>query len=116
MNILKELQDGPGFAVFNIEDISVFKKLRNSLLKKFYSDNKKQDINSLRKSFAKMNKVEINRAMIKLLSFTNLSEMIISIMPKNDKKFMWKRIVYSEESSCNNKFTRKRASKTMAPL
>ena len=35
---------------------------------------------------------------------------------KNDKKFMWKRIVYSEESSCNYKFTRKRASKTMAPL
>ena len=35
MNILKELQDGPGFAIFNIEDLSVFKKLRNSLLKNF---------------------------------------------------------------------------------
>ena len=102
MNILKELQDGPGFAIFNIEDLSVFKKLRNSLLKKFYFDNKKLDINSLRKSFAKMNKVEINRAMIKLLSFTNLSEMIILSCPKMIK-IMWKRIIYPEESSCNNK-------------
>ena len=93
MNILKELQYGPGFSVFNIEDISVFKKLRNSLLKKFYSDDKKLDINSLRKSFAKMNKAEINRAMIKLLSFTNLSEMIILSCPKMIKNLCGKELL-----------------------
>ena len=103
MNILKELQDGPGFAIFNIEDLSVFKKLRNSLLKKFYFDNKKLDINSLRKSFAKMNKVEINRAMIKLLSFTNLSEMIILSCPKMIKNLCGKELFIQRRSSCNNK-------------
>ena len=39
-----------------------------------------------------MNKVEINRAMIKLLSFTNLSEMIILSCPKMIKKLCGKEL------------------------
>ena len=39
-----------------------------------------------------MNKVEINRAMIKLLSFTNLSEMIILSCPKMIKNLCGKEL------------------------
>lgn len=82
MNILRELKDGPGYAIFKIEDMKPFHKLRKLFIKRIFSKNPKGNINTLRKSLTKMNKAEINQTMIKLLSFTNLSEMIISSCPK----------------------------------
>lgn len=86
MDILKKLINGPGYAVFKIEKMHVFNKLRNSFVNKIYSKNSSANINVLRKSLAKMSKAEINKAMIKLLNFTNLSEMIVSSCPKLIRK------------------------------
>ncbi len=86
MDILKELKNGTGYAVFNIENIKAFEKLRNLFLKRIYVKNESNNIDTLRKSLTKMNKAEINKTMIKLLSFTNLSEMIVSSCPKLIKK------------------------------
>ena len=82
MNIFKELKDGPGYAVIKIENIKVFKKLREKFIQRIFLKNSLNNIDTLRKSLTKMNKAEINKTMIKLLSFTNLSEMIISSCPK----------------------------------
>ena len=39
--------------------------------------NKTQTIDKLRESFSKMSKAELNQSMINLLSFTELSEMMV---------------------------------------
>ena len=82
MDILKKLKRGPGYAVFKIENIKAFEKLRNLFIKRIYKKNSSHNIDTLRKSLTKMNKADINKTMIKLLSFTNLSEMIVSSCPK----------------------------------
>lgn len=86
MDILNELRNGPGYAVFKIENIKTFESLRKLFIKRIYKRNSLNNINNLRKSLTKMNKAEINKTMIKLLSFTNLSEMIVSSCPKLIKK------------------------------
>jgi len=83
MNIYEKLTQGPGYAVFSIENMDVFKNLRELFVEKInISKNSEKNINSVRKLMANMSKAEINRSMINLLSFTNLSEMIIQACPK----------------------------------
>ena len=40
--IKKELNDGPGYAIFSIERIDILKKIRSSLFKKIKIKKKKQ--------------------------------------------------------------------------
>ncbi len=83
MDLHKELMQGKGYAIFSIENMKAFIKLRNFFIDKiniFKSSEK--NIDSVRKRMAKMSKAEINRSMIDLLKFTNLSEMIINSCPK----------------------------------
>jgi len=82
MNIYKELIDGPGYAVFPVENMDILEELRNSFIDKINIENTEKNIEAVRKAMAKMNKAEINRSMIDLLNFTNLSEMIILSCPK----------------------------------
>jgi len=82
MNFHKELVNGPGYAIFSIENMEVFKKLRDSFIDKInISKNNERNIDDIRKKMAQMSKAEINKSMINLLSFTNLSEMIINSCP-----------------------------------
>ena len=46
------------------------------------SNGSEKNIDSVRKAMAKMTKAEINRSMIDILKFTNLSEIIINSFPK----------------------------------
>tara|TARA_B100000780_G_C21027373_1_gene411882 strand:+ start:235 stop:939 length:705 start_codon:yes stop_codon:yes gene_type:complete len=83
MNIYKELTQGKGYAVVEIEDMQIFKELRNSFIKKInISNDYKNDMNLVREKIAKMSKAEVNQCMIDLLKFNNLSEMIINSCPK----------------------------------
>ena len=83
MDIHKELTQGKGYAVVEIEDMEIFKELRNSFIKKInISDDLKDDMNLVREKIAKMSKAEVNQYMIDLLKFNNLSEMIINSCPK----------------------------------
>ena len=83
MNIHNELNHGKGYAVFPIEDMENFKKLRETLIKKInISKIYEENIDYVRKEIAKMSKAEINRSMIQLLKSSNLSEMIINCCPK----------------------------------
>jgi len=82
MDIYKELKDGPGYAVFQIENMHVFEKLRNSFIERIDIKNPTKNINTVRKAMAKMTKAEINSSMIDLLNFSNLSEMFIMSCPK----------------------------------
>ena len=77
MNIQKELNQGNGFAIVDIENIKLFKKLRNLFIQKINIKNETKNINTVRKAMAKMSKTEINKSMIELLNFNNLSEMIV---------------------------------------
>ena len=92
MDISKQLKTGPGYAVFKIENMRSFDKIRNSFIKKIFNKNSVKNIDALRRSFTKMNKAQINNTMIKLLSFTNLSEMIVSSCPKLINKLCGKNL------------------------
>ena len=86
MDIKTQLINGKGFAVFSIENMKVFNKLRKSFIDKINLPKGSKNIDLVRKKIAKMSKAEINRSMIRLLKFTNLSEMIIKSCPKLIKK------------------------------
>ncbi|MAT78130.1 hypothetical protein CMK14_23705 [Candidatus Poribacteria bacterium] len=79
MDLYEELVHGSGYAVCPIEDMPLFKKLRDSFVEKMdISTESEKNINVVRKAVAKMSKAEINRSMINLLTFTDLSEMMIN--------------------------------------
>ena len=83
MDIYKELMHGQGYAAIPVENMEMFIKLRNSFVERInISNGSEKNIDFVRKAMAKMSKAEINRAMIDILKFTNLSEMIINSFPK----------------------------------
>jgi len=83
MDIYKELMHGQGYAVIPIENMKAFIKLRDSFIERInISNGSEKNIDFVRKAMAKMSKAEINRSMIDILKFTNLSEMIINSFPK----------------------------------
>ena len=83
MDIHKEITQGKGYAVVPIDNMQIFTKLRDSFIEKInISNNSKNNINSVREEIAKMSKAEVNKSMIDLLKFNNLSEMIINSCPK----------------------------------
>tara|TARA_B100000686_G_C16611845_1_gene874245 strand:+ start:113 stop:817 length:705 start_codon:yes stop_codon:yes gene_type:complete len=83
MDIKKELTQGKGYAVIEIEDTHLLNELKNSFIEKInISNNFENDINFVRKKVAKMSKAEVNQCMIDLSKFNNLSEMIVNSCPK----------------------------------
>ena len=83
MDIYKELTSGQGYAVVPVENMEMFIKLRDSFVERInISNGSEKSIDSVRKAMAKMTKAEINRSMIDILKFTNLSEIIINSFPK----------------------------------
>ena len=83
MDIYKELMHGQGYAVIPVENMKTFIKLRDTFIERInISNGSEKNIDFVRKAMAKMSKAEINRSMIDLLKFTNLSEMIINSCPK----------------------------------
>ena len=50
MDIINELRNGPGYAVFKIENIKTFESLRKLFIKRIYSKNSLNNIDNLRKS------------------------------------------------------------------
>ena len=79
MNLKDELIKGKGYSIFSIENMDEFKILRNKFIKKInITKSEKKSIYNVRKKLAKMSKAEINKSMVNLLTFNNLSEMIIN--------------------------------------
>tara|TARA_B100000780_G_C21112717_1_gene449824 strand:- start:516 stop:1220 length:705 start_codon:yes stop_codon:yes gene_type:complete len=79
MDLKNELINGRGYSIFSVKNIHILENLRNNFIKRIYnSDKSSKSIFDTRKLLAKMSKAEINKSMISLLSFTNLSEMMIS--------------------------------------
>jgi len=83
MDIHKELMHGQGYAVIPVENMETFIKLRDSFVERInISNGSEKNIEFVRKAIAKMSKAEINKSMIDILKFTNLSEMIVNSFPK----------------------------------
>lgn len=83
MDLNKELVTGRGYSAFSIENMDLFEKLRTSFINRINISNRShKNINTVRKAMAKMSKAEINKSMINLLKFTNLSEMMINSCSK----------------------------------
>ena len=79
-DLYDELVTGKGYQIIQIENMQVLDELRKSFVEKINLYLKvDHNIESIRKKLASLNKAEINKAMIKLLSFTNLSEMMIKV-------------------------------------
>jgi len=73
---------GKGYAVFSIENMKTFIKLRDSFIDRInISNGSGKNIDAVRKAMAKKSLAEINRLRINLLTFTNLSDMIIDSCP-----------------------------------
>ena len=82
MDIYDELVYGSGYAVCPVENMKKLRQLRKLFIEKInISSGSEKNINVIRKTIAKMSKAEINRSMISLLSFTDLSEMMIDLCP-----------------------------------
>ena len=87
MDVYKELTFGKGYSIIPIENMKIFKKIRESFIQRININfNKKNDINFLRREIATMSKAQINKCMINLLKFNDLSELIINSFPKLIKK------------------------------
>ena len=87
MNIYKEIDEGSGYAIYNVENIKILKDLRSSFINSMKNPSKKKDINDIRKEIAKMSKAEINKIMINFLTNNkNLSELMILSFTKLVKK------------------------------
>ena len=94
MDIYKELNEGLGYAVCPIENMQIFKKLRDSFVESIkISSNSEKNIDTVRKEIAKMSKGEINKSMINFLTFNkNLSEMVINSFPTLIEKLCGKEL------------------------
>ncbi len=78
MGLYNELINGPGYAIRPIKNLALFKKARDSFVKKIKISNiSKKNIDLARKHLAKMSKAEINKSMISLLKFNDLSNVMI---------------------------------------
>ena len=81
-SLYDELVTGKGYQIIQIENMQVLDELRKSFVEKINLYLKvDNNIQSIRKKLASLSKAEINKAMIKLLSFTNLSEIISFGLP-----------------------------------
>tara|TARA_A100001011_G_C14097759_1_gene751411 strand:+ start:125 stop:841 length:717 start_codon:yes stop_codon:yes gene_type:complete len=89
--IKKKLINGPGYAIFSIEKLNIFKDVRNSIFKRIKNVSN-NDVNSVRKSISRMNNSEINDLTVKLAKSNKLSEMIINSSPKLIKKLCGKKL------------------------
>ena len=82
MDLCKELVNGPGYAVCPIENMQLFKKSRDALVDRINISTKpEKNVDVVRNVMAKMSKAEINKLMINLNTFTDLSEIIINSCP-----------------------------------
>ncbi len=93
MTLIEELINGKGYKVFSIENMKELRNLRDKFIKKMnIAKNDKKNIYSVRKKLAKMSKADLNKSMINLLSFNDLSEMIINSCPSLVKSLCGKEL------------------------
>ena len=79
MELYQELVSGSGYTVYPIENMQLFKKLRDSFINKInIPTESKKNINTVRRALVKMSYAEINRSRINLLTFSDLSDMMIN--------------------------------------
>ena len=79
MKLYNELVNGYGYSVFSIKNMHILENLRKEFVDRiFNSNNSNKNISDVRRLLAQMSKAEINKSMVSLLSFTNLSEMMIN--------------------------------------
>ena len=91
MDTVNEINSGKGYAIVKIENLENFIQLRKNFIKNLnINSNEDEDIDIVREKIAKMNKSEINKAMINLLKFNNLSEIILNSFPKLVKQLFLK--------------------------
>ena len=75
---IKELKNGCGYAVFSIERMDIFKKLRKKPLSGFgVKKNILDKVEDYRKYLSNLSNAEINKLMIRLLSYNEISEMFM---------------------------------------
>ena len=77
MKIINNLVRDKGFAVLPIQNMKKFNQLRDKFIKKMKFNHDLRNINNVRKKIALMNKSEINKLMVNLLSFNDASELMI---------------------------------------
>jgi len=94
MDLYTEINKGKGYAIFDIENMKLFKKIRQTFVTSInLPGNRKKEINDVRKFLAKKSKAEINKAMINFFDFNNsLSEMMINSCPKLIKSICGKEL------------------------
>ena len=78
--IIKDLNEKKGYSIFKIENMEIFKKLKNSFIKNIETiTGSKKDIDGIREEIAKMPKNQINKVIINFSILNkNLSELMVN--------------------------------------
>ena len=94
MNICKKINVGSGYAICDVENTIILRKIKQSFIKSMKKrDKANKDMNEIRREIAKMSKGEINKVMINFLTHNkNLSEMIILSFKNLIKKLCGKKL------------------------
>tara|TARA_B100000700_G_scaffold289443_1_gene346752 strand:- start:1745 stop:2452 length:708 start_codon:yes stop_codon:yes gene_type:complete len=94
MNICKKINVGSGYAICDVENTIILRKIKQSFIKSMKKKDKaNKDMNEIRREIAKMSKGEINKVMINFLTHNkNLSEMIILSFKNLIKKLCGKKL------------------------
>lgn len=98
MSIKKEIIHGKGFAVVKIPNLKKFEFLRNTFLKKMNIKGKNKVL-KLRQMLASMKNHEVNKAMIKLLSFSEASEIMIESFSEVIKDLCGKKLLIQRRAN-----------------
>ena len=92
MDIQKKIIQGPGYAIVKIDNLKIFDNLKKKFIEKLNLDVSKNSFDDLRVKMTSMSKSEINNIMIKLLSFSEASEMMLNACKAKIKKLVGKEI------------------------
>ena len=89
MKLINKLISDPGYLVLPIPNMKKFTQLKNKFVNRI---GKNKNIDQLRKDLSRMSKSEINKTMIKLLSFNNASDLMLEACKDIVKEISGKKI------------------------
>tara|TARA_B100000242_G_scaffold141134_1_gene100313 strand:- start:854 stop:1591 length:738 start_codon:yes stop_codon:yes gene_type:complete len=111
---IKELKNGCGYAVFSIERMDIFKKLRKNLFQALgVKKNMLDKVEDYRKYLSNLSNAEINKLMIRLLSYNEISEMFVKSCPTLIKNLCGKKLFIQRRAHTTVKLPGKQQLKTL---
>ena len=104
MKILEEIVFGKGYCLVKTNNIEVLKNIQTRLVELVRSNKKLQEvsnINDLRENLKSLTGNEINTVILSLLSFTELSSMLVGAFSQSVEKLCRGKNIFATALSCH---------------